>query len=179
MPSTDNAAEAPIEFTEPLVDQMARLLKDRLFHSDATRRIPGDLTLVGIDLGQPGSFTGLSDDDLWERVLLPCAANLSGSTARAGVSMMQATWAVQERGGFVSIDVVTEQDPFEIAAAYQRMAAGQVANHAESLRELIRVLGVRTLPLLPEADAYMLEPSIKAAAAGQPFVPIKDAAQAD
>lgn len=164
---------------ETLVDQMARVLQARVFHSDSSRRIPNDLTLVGIDLGQPGSLAGLADDDLWERVLLPCAQNLSGAAARERISLLGATWSVHERSGFISIDVVTEQDPFVIAAAYQRMAAGQVANHVESLRELIRVLGVRILPLLPEADAYMLEPSIKAAAAGQAFVPIKEAAQAD
>lgn len=164
---------------ETLVDQMARVLQARVFHSDSSRRIPNDLTLVGIDLGQPGSLAGLADDDLWERVLLPCAQNLSGAAARERISLLGATWSVHERSGFISIDVVTEQDPFVISAAYQRMAAGQVANHAESLRELIRVLGVRILPLLPEADAYMLEPSIKAAAAGQAFVPIKEAAQAD
>lgn len=160
---------------ETLVDQMARVLQARVFHSDSSRRIPNDLTLVGIDLGQPGSLAGLADDDLWERVLLPCAQNLSGAAARERISLLGATWSVHERSGFISIDVVTEQDPFVIAAAYQRMAAGQVANHVESLRELIRVLGVRILPLLPEADAYMLEPSIKAAAAGQAFVPIKEA----
>ena len=160
---------------ETLVDQMARVLQARVFHSDPSRRIPNDLTLVGIDLGQPGSLAGLADDDLWERVLLPCAQNLSGAAARERVSLLGATWSVHERNGFISIDVVTEQDPFVIAAAYQRMANHQVANTVESLRHLLTGLAERILPLLPEADAYMLEPSIKAAAAGQAFVPIKEA----
>lgn len=169
MPSTD----------ETLVDQMARVLKARVFHSDATRRIPGDLTLVGIDLGQPASFTGLGDDDLWERVLFPCVVNLSAAVARHEIGLLQATWAVREHGGFVSIDVVTEQDPFVIAAAYQRMANHQVPNTVESLRHLLSGLAERILPLLPEDVAFMLRPTVESAATGEDFVPLRVDPQAD
>jgi len=168
-----------VQAEETLVDQMARVLQARVFHSDPSRRIPNDLTLVGIDLGQPGSLAGLADDDLWERVLLPCAQNLSGAAARERVSLLGATWSVHERSGFVSIDVVTEQDPFVIAAAYQRMANHQVANTVESLRHLLTGLAERILPALPEDVAFMLRPTVESAAAGKDFVPLRDDPQAD
>jgi len=168
-----------VQADETLVDQMARVLQARVFHSDPSRRIPNDLTLVGIDLGQPGSLAGLADDDLWERVLLPCAQNISGAAARERVSLLGATWSVHERSGFVSIDVVTEQDPFVIAAAYQRMANHQVPSTVESLRHLLTGLAERILPLLPEDVAFMLRPTVESAAKGEDFVPLRADPQAD